>query len=500
VVSRGWVRVHRRPRHVGRPALTLENRYIADMPDTRRTKIIATIGPATNPPDMIEQLIDAGVNVVRLNMSHASHDQARADVKNVRTIADKLGKVVGILMDTQGPAIRTGERSTDLNLTPGQVIALTVRGEQSEEYTSVDVNYDDLVNDISVDDVVVVDNGNIKLKVLKKKHNQLECEVLTEGVLGSRRHINLPGVRVNLPALTDKDIADIELGIELGVDIFAMSFVRQAEDVQRLRAILDYRKAPQKIIAKLEDQQGVQNLEGIIEAADAVMVARGDLGIEVPFEDLPPLQRKIVKRCVTRGKPVIVATHMLESMIEAPSPTRAEVTDVANAVFEQADAIMLSGETSVGKYPVSCVEAMNRIARRIERSGGADFAKQADPGDTHAKIVRQAADLAHELQAAALVVFTRTGRMAHHAAWTRLLRTSMVVFTNNPVLLPQLALLWGVQPVLLDFPDNPNQTVRDAGEVLMKHNLVPPGSTVVFVSEATLKDKTVDTIQIETLG
>ena len=470
------------------------------MPDNRRTKIIATLGPATNAPDTLEQLIAAGVNVVRLNMSHAGHDQTRQDVENIRAAADKLNQVVAVLMDTQGPAIRTGERATDLNLKPGQVIALTVRGEHSEEFTSVDVNYDDLVNDISVDDVVVVDNGNIKLKVLKKKHNQLECEVLTEGVLGSRRHINLPGVRVNLPALTDKDIADIELGIELKVDYFAMSFVRQAQDVMRLRAILDYRKAPQKIVAKLEDPQGIKNIEEITEVADALMIARGDLGIEVPFEDLPPLQRKIVKLCVAKGKPVIVATHMLESMVESPSPTRAEVTDVANAVFEQTDAIMLSGETSVGRYPVPCINAMDRIARRIERSGGAGFATHAERHDTHAKIVHQAADLANDLHAAALVVFTRTGRMAHHAAWTRLLRTPIICFTNNQTLLPQLALLWGVHPILLDFTDDPNQTVRDAGQLLINQNLVPPNATVVFVSEATLKGKTVDTIQVETLG
>jgi pyruvate kinase len=191
---------------------------------------------------------------------------------------------------------------------------------------------------------------------------------------------------------------------------------------------------------------------------------------------------------------------MLESMIDSPSPTRAEVTDVANAVFEQADAIMLSGETSVGKYPLACVEAMDRIARRIERSGGAGYAKQADIDDPHAKIVRQAADLARELEAAALVVFTRTGRMAHHTAWTRLLRPRLICFTNNATLLPQLSLLWGIQPNLMDFPADPNQTVRDAGELLLKRGLVPIGSTVVFVSEATIKDKTVDTIQVETLG
>ncbi len=470
------------------------------MPETRRTKIISTIGPATNDPAVIEKLIEAGVNVCRLNMSHASHEQAKADTLAIRAAAEKLGKTVAVLMDTQGPAIRTGELATELNLEPGQVIALTVRGEQSEEFTSVDVNYDDLVNDISEGDVVVVDNGSMEMKVLKKKRNQLECEVLTEGTLGSRKHINLPGVHVNLPALTDKDIADIELGIEIGVDWFAMSFVRQAEDVQRLRAILDYRKAPQKICAKLEDQQGAKNVDSIIEVSDAIMVARGDLGIEVSFEELPPLQRKIVKRCVVKGKPVIVATHMLESMVNSPSPTRAEVTDVANAVFEQADAIMLSGETSVGKYPVSCVQAMDRIARRTERSGGAGFALKATIDDPHAKIVRQAADLARELNAAALVVFTHTGRMARHAAWARVLKCPTFAFTNNRTLLPQLALLWGIQPTFLDFHDDPNQTVHDAGTILLQRNYVEPGDTVVFVSEATIKDKRVDTIQVEQLG
>ena len=470
------------------------------MQETRRTKIISTIGPATNNPAMIEKLVAAGVNVFRLNMSHASHEQAKADTLAIRAAAEKLGKTVAVLMDTQGPAIRTGELATELNLEPGQVIALTVRGEHSEEFTSVDVNYDDLVNDIAVGDVVVVDNGTIKLKVLKKKHNQLECEVLTEGILGSRRHINLPGVRVNLPALTDKDIDDIELGIEIGVDWFAMSFVRQAEDVQRLRAILDYRKAPQKICAKLEDQQGAANIDEIIRVADAVMIARGDLGIEVPYEELPILQRKVVKRCVTLGKPVVIATHMLESMIDTPSPTRAEVTDVANAVFEQADAIMLSGETSVGKYPLACVDVMDRIARRIERSGSAGFEKDAVIEDPDAKIVRQAAEVARELNATALVVFTRTGRMAHHAAWTRMLDCPIFAFTNNPTLLPQLALLWSVHPTYLDFNDDPNQTVHDAGNILLHREHIAEGDTVVFVSEATIKDKRVDTIQIERLG
>ena len=302
----------------------------------RRTKIIATLGPATDDPEILEELVIAGMNVARINMSHATPEQTERLVKTIRAVSEKTGKRVSILMDTQGPAIRTGDLKTNLELEPGQRIALTVRGEQSEEHVSVHVNYDELVDDISLGDIVMVDNGEIELKVLEKQKNQLHCEVLTPGVLGSRRHINLPGVRVNLPALTEKDIRDIELGIDLGVDFFAMSFVREAEDVMKLKNILDYRKAPQKVISKLEDQEGIRNLDEIIEVSDGVMVARGDLGIEVHFEELPIVQRRIVKSCIRRGTPVIVATHMLESMVENPAPTRAEITDVANAVFEQA--------------------------------------------------------------------------------------------------------------------------------------------------------------------
>lgn len=472
------------------------------MPQThaRRTKIIATLGPATESEAMLEKLFEAGVNVCRLNMSHASHDNARQTVHRIRDVAERLNKVVGILMDTQGPAIRTGDVATDLNLTPGDKIALTVRGETNEEMCSVDVNYDGLVEDIGVGDVVVVDNGNLKFRVLKKKRNQLECEVLTQGTLGSRRHINLPGVRVNLPALTDKDIADIELGIELGVDFIAMSFVRDAEDVNRLRAILDHRKASQKIVAKLEDQSGVADLDDIIEAADAIMVARGDLGIEVPFEELPPLQRRIVKACRRRAVPVIVATHMLESMIENPSPTRAEVTDVANAVYEEADAIMLSGETSVGRYPVQCVQIMDQIARRIERSGGARFSDDVVPVGVHAQIVRSATRLAVNLSADALVVFTRTGRMAGHAAWDRPGRPTVFAFTHDTRLLRQLTLTWGLQPVLMAFtPGDPNQTVRRASRQLIDSGLLNRGDQAVFVSEAHIKGKSVESIQVEQL-
>ena len=465
----------------------------------RRTKIIATIGPATWDSAMMEKLILAGMDIARINMSHATADQARDICRNVREISTRLNRRVGVLMDLQGPAIRTGELSAALDLKPGETIALTVRGEVSEEQHSVDVNYDQLVDDIKVGDIVLVDNGTIQLKVLEKKRNQLKCEVLTQGTLGSRRHINLPGVRVNLPALTDKDIQDVELGVEIGVDFIAMSFCREAEDVLKLKAILDYKRAHQKVIAKLEDQEGVRNLQAIIEEADGIMVARGDLGIEVPYEELPIIQRRIVKSSIIRGKPVIVATHMLESMIENPSPTRAEITDVSNAVFEQADAIMLSGETSVGKYPIKCIEIMDRIAMRIERSGGANYGEMARMDSLGAKMVKSANVMSREVSAEALLVFTRTGNMARNAAWLRPLHSPLYAFTDNSKLLNQLTLNWGIRPYFLPFDSDPARNFDNAIAMLKQQSLVKAGSHVVAVTEVNIGGRLIDTILMETV-
>ncbi|MCO5045487.1 MAG: pyruvate kinase [Kiritimatiellae bacterium] len=464
---------------------------------TRRTKIIATLGPATNTVEAIEHLIGAGLNIARINMSHADPETTRQTVARIREASERRQKRVGILMDLQGPAIRTGDLPTSLNLKPGERIALTVRGEKSVEQRSVDVNYDQLVDDIRVGDTVAVDNGMIQLKVLEKHRNQLTCEVLTEGVLGSRRHINLPGVRVNLPALTEKDLTDVELGIELGVDFIAMSFCREAADVMRLKAILEYRKAPQRVIAKLEDQEGIRNLAGIIEAADGIMVARGDLGMECPFEELPIIQRRVVKQCITRGKPVIVATHMLESMIESPSPTRAEITDVSNAVYEQADAIMLSGETSVGRYPVKCVEIMDRIALRTERSGGANYADLARMDSLGAKMVKSAFVLAKEVSADALIVFTRKGSMARNAAWLRPMHSPIFAFTDNPSLLNQLTLHWGITPFLINFSADSAVNFDNAVKALRDRGLIRSGSKVVAVTEVDVGGRLIDTILLE---
>jgi pyruvate kinase len=463
----------------------------------RKTKIISTLGPATDSPEMISRLIDAGVNIFRLNMSHATHHWVRRAVGDIRAAATERCAAVGIMMDTQGPAIRTGDLPAELDLKPGQKFTLTVRGERSEEHHSVDVNYENFVKDINVGDVVLLDNGAIQMKVLAKEGNKVECEVLTEGTLGSRRHINLPGVKVSLPALTAKDLADVEVGLQAGVDYIALSFVREAKDIQQLRAIIERGPHRPLIIAKIEDQQAVRNLSEIVAEADAVMVARGDLGIEVPYEELPIIQRKIVKICLRVGKPVIVATHMLESMIENPMPTRAEVTDVANAVFEQADAIMLSGETTVGKYPVKCVEVFDRIAQRIERSGGANFYEQAELTSPRQKLVKSAVVMANELKADAAVVFTVRGNMARYAAWMRPRHSKIYAVCENWMIGNTLALNWGVTPLVASFNHtDPEKTIDPALRTLIAKGMLQKGNTVVIISSITVGEQIVDAVQM----
>ncbi len=462
----------------------------------RKTKIICTLGPASESPDVLRLLMCQGADVFRLNMSHARHDWVRAIVPEIRRIAAEIERPVAVLMDTQGPAIRTGDLATNLDLKPGDILEFTVRGAKSEEAFSVDVNYDGLINDISAGDTVLVDNGVIQLLVLEKKDHRIRCRVLTPGTLGSRRHINLPGVRVNLPPLTEKDLADVQVGAEVGVDFFALSFARQASDVEELRKVAKMLDSKAQIVAKIEDQSAVRDIDSMIGAADAIMVARGDLGIECPMEELPIIQRKIVKQCLRFGKPVIVATHMLESMIENPVPTRAEITDVANAVFEQADAIMLSGETTTGRYPVKCVEVFDRVARRIERSGGADYASEAAIHDPRQKTVAAAVMLANSLPKAKLIVFTRHGTMARYVSNMRPTRAPIFAFTPSEHIFRQLALCWGTYPILLEFTGDPNKTIDAAAKYLCEERLTNPNDNLVILTDLRAGDAQVDSIQV----
>jgi pyruvate kinase len=469
----------------------------------RRTKIIATLGPATESEEMLLKLINAGVDVVRLNMAHAKHDWTRMIIRRIRAVSKTAGREVAIMMDIKGPEIRTGDVDAPIELKPGEIFDFTVKPgadrENAEEVRSVDVNYRDLVNDIKVGDTVLVDNGLIRLEVLTKDHAHIRCRVLTPGSLTSRRHINLPGVKVNLPSFTQKDRGDTLVGIEEGIDFVALSFVRAAHDVELLRVFLKENKSRARIVAKIEDQSAIDNLDDIIRATDVLMVARGDLGIEVPLQELPVIQRRAVRLCLSIGRPVIIATHMLESMIGQPMPTRAEITDVANAVYEQADCVMLSGETTVGKYPLECVAALDTIARRIEDELAADFPEPAVFIQERMKVFRAAVVLANEFPRSMLLVFTRHGTNAAGIAAHRPPRAPILAVTDSIETLRHLKMVRSVEPFLLTPFGDPEATIERATASLLKLGRISPGDKLVIVSDVQAKDRRIDSIQLRTV-
>ncbi|MGB5694574.1 MAG: pyruvate kinase [Polyangiales bacterium] len=463
----------------------------------RLTKIVCTIGPSTSSWEALTELAQAGMNVARLNMSHGDHRSHLQVIRNLKGLSKKLAHPISILMDLQGPEIRTGELSKSLDLKAGDVFYFTVLADDAEE-RSVHVNYLDLVKDLRVGERVTVDNGLINLEVLEVLEHRLKCKVLDGGTLGSRKHVNLPGVRVNLPSITKKDREDIEFAIEQDLDFIALSFVRGDADVLEVREIVDQAGGHQRLIAKIENQEGVDNFDAILEAADGIMVARGDLGVEVAFEELPVLQREMVRRCSIAGKPIIVATHLLESMIENPLPTRAEVTDVANAVYEQTDAIMLSGETAAGKYPVRCVEVLDTIARRIETVPGLDFYKGRPPPTTQrAHIAQGACRLADSLGARAIVVMTRRGYFGQLVASYRPQRAAIYAFTNMSTTRRKLWLNRAVIPFRMNLSKDPEKTIVNALAKLREREIIEPGEPVVVVSDvATATGDLVTSIQV----
>ena len=467
--------------------------------DFRRTKIICTIGPASRNSETIAEMARAGMNVARINMSHGNQDTHGKIIRQIKNLNKKLNHPVSILMDLQGPEIRTGEIESNLQLNVGEIFTFTVLPDVNTEEKSVHVNYRDMVKDLKKGDRITVDNGLINLQVLEIKEGQLRCRVLEGGKLGSRKHINLPGVRVNLPSITDRDKADIRFGVENDVDFIALSFVRTAADVAEARQLIDEFDGHAQIIAKIENQEGIDNFESILAEADGVMVARGDLGVEIALEDLPVVQRDMVRKCIEAGKPAIVATHMLESMIENSMPTRAEVTDVANAVFEQADAIMLSGETAAGKYPVKCVQILDRIARRNEREFGLNFHVNRIPEDAREYLARNSVILADSIQAAAILVITRRGLLARQVATYRPKQSIIYAFTNMTSTRRKLWLIRAVVPFIMDFSKDPENTIRKAFDRLRERNRVRPGDSIVVVSDVAAGDQRVTSIQIRTI-
>jgi pyruvate kinase len=405
------------------------------------------------------------------------------------------------MMDVKGPEIRTGDVPETFELEQDEIFEFTsaegIGGVTEEGIRRVDVNYLGFSKDINEGDTILVDSGLIRLRVLRIEGTRVRCQVLIPGPMGNRRHINLPGIRVNLPALTKKDQGDVDVGIAEGIEFFALSFVREPKDLEEFHAYLKGHGSDAKIIAKIEDQQAITNLDGIIKASDGLMVARGDLGIECPFEDLPIIQTRAVNSCIQGTKPVIVATHMLESMIESPIPTRAEVTDIANAIREQADCVMLSGETTVGKYPVECVETIQRIAKRIEEEDKQVQRKDLILHLPRSKMLRSAAYLASDLKGS-LVVFTRRGIFAQKLSSLRP-NVPIYAFTDNPILFKQLLIMRGVEPFLMEFDHDHETTIQNAFSRLKNQSWSKEGDPIVVITKMYAGEKLIDSTQIRAI-
>jgi len=464
----------------------------------KRTKIICTIGPATESHAMLMKLYKAGMNIARLNMSHSDHKSAKRIIDRINKINKKVSNPIGILLDTQGPEIRTGDTSSVVHLEPGEKVSFTIRDEIDVETTSIRVHYDELINSVKVGSLITLDNGLLNFKVLTKTENELECIVLDGGKLGSKRHVNLPGIRINLPSVTEKDKKDILFGLKENVDFIALSFVRDASDIDDLKAVLKNKTSQVKIISKIEDREGLSNIEEICNVSDAVMVARGDLGIETDLSNLPNIQRKIMSNCARHGVRSIVATHLLESMIENPTPTRAEVTDVANAIYEGADAVMLSGETTIGRYPVECVSFISRIASQTEKYKTLGYESKliSDTDWQHLGIA--AKNIAESISADGIIAITRSGQTAEIVSNAKPFMIPIFAFSNNRKTLNQLALAGSVNayysPMYVDHEKNVNSAMKSIKKVLK-----PQKDLKFVVISGILSETSADAIEIRYL-
>ena len=465
----------------------------------RKTKILVTLGPATESVAIIETLIRTGANIFRLNMSHASHEWTRNVYNNVREAATVLKTDVAVLMDLTGPSIRTGDVPEPWQLKAGDVVELRTEEAAAPTTTySTTVNYPGLTKDLRVGDPISIDGGMVMMRATLVNGQRILAEVVTGGEMKSRRHINLPGVDVNLPPLTRKDYVDLDLGVELGVDYFALSFAREPAHIQHLELILEQKNCNARVIAKIENQQALNNLDALVLASKGVMVARGDLGSECPVEDLPIIQRDIIERCSYHGRKVIVATQMLESMIENPVPTRAEVTDIFNAVTEQVDCVMLSGETSVGKYPERCVDVLHRVISRTEqRYAAGRFASDAPLKTNKHKAVKAAVVLANSIAGSKLLVFTKGGVTAHLLAHQRPEYAPVFAFTEALNVSRALMTARGVFPFVLEFGKTPAKTIDAALQLLKDRGHLVSGDPVVILSDVLHDDMTLDSILLK---
>jgi pyruvate kinase len=448
----------------------------------RRAKIVCTLGPAVNTPERIRELVDAGMDVARLNLSHGSHADHEEVYRMVRAAADESGHGVGIFADLQGPKIRLGKVANGpLLLAEGREFTITTRAVAGDA-SVCSTTYDGLPGDVAPGDPILIDDGRVRLEVLSVRDTDVLTRVKVAGPVSDHKGINLPGVAVSVPALSEKDVDDLRWALHMTVDFIALSFVRSAADVDDVRAVMTQEGIFLPVIAKIEKPQAIDNIEGIVDAFDGFMVARGDLGVECPLEDVPFLQKQVIEVARRHAKPVIVATQMLESMISAPRPTRAEASDVANAVLDGADAVMLSGETSVGRFPIETVETMARIIESTEDHGLARMAAiDWQPRTRGGVIAKAASEVADRIGARYLVAFTQSGDSARRLSRYRG-PIPTLAFTPVPVVRSQLAMSWGVETFLGEPVEHTDEMVRQVDEHLLRIKRVQEGDLVVIIA------------------
>jgi len=452
----------------------------------RRTTIIATLGPASSGDEVLEQLIREGVDIFRLNFSHGDHEGHRKVVEKIRAGEKKYGRHVGILMDLQGPKIRVGRMPSEgVTLEAGNSVSIITRDIEGDSKT-IPTTYEALVDDVNVGDLVLLNDGWIELKVTGKGSGKIDCQVEAGGWLGSYKGINLPGVPVSAPSLTEKDIEDLEFGLGLDVDFVAMSFVRGAEDMKKLKNRIRDRDRDVHVVAKIERPEAVRDIDAILEETDIVMIARGDLGVEMPPEKVPEIQKSIIEKANLRGRGVITATQMLESMISSPRPTRAEASDVANAVYDGTGSVMLSGETAVGSYPVQTVKMMSRIVEEAEtrltaRPMMEPSAYLKNAAGFSGAVAHSAARAARELGAKAIVTFTQSGTTASLVSKYRP-ACPIIGATMRLEVARRMSLYWGVVSVLFDRVSSAESLVGDVDDKLLETDLVKKGDIIVITS------------------
>lgn len=455
----------------------------------RKTKIICTIGPACESEEKMRELIKAGMNVARFNFSHGTHEEHKVKFGRIIKVSGELGMPVATLLDTKGPEIRLRDfKGGKVQLTAGQEFILTTEEIDGDEKRA-SITYKNLKNDVQAGSVVLIDDGKIEMEVKEINGEDIICVVKNGGAVSNHKGINVPGTELSMPYISDVDREDILFGIQMGFDFIAASFVRTKEDILEIRKILEENKSPIKIIAKIESLQGIRNLEGILSVSDGIMVARGDMGVELPLEEVPIIQKKMIKMAVASGKHVITATQMLESMIQNPRPTRAETNDVANAIYDGSTAIMLSGESAAGKYPVEAVETMARIAERTEEvidyNGRMLRKTPRNLEDVTTAISYATCTTAMHLNAEAIITVTMSGFTAGMVSRYKP-NCQIIACSVNPRVCRQMALLWGVTPILMEKEDNTKDLFDEAIHLAKKQELIHNGNTVVLTAGVPL--------------